>query len=88
VGGVGTGAPVVVSGSRLVAEDEIERRMEYAEKKFAKDGVNGLLTDRGRAYVKMGPPDEMESHPGKGDQWLYRDGNRILAFDEAGKLKK
>ena len=47
-----------------------------------------MLTDRGRVYLKMGPPDELESHPGQGEAWLYRDGNRIVRFDEAGKLKK
>jgi hypothetical protein len=43
-------------------------------------------------YILFGPPDEIESHPGKGDQWLYRGEvkglgtNRILSFDAAGKL--
>ena len=72
----------------LPAESEIERRIRYAEERFSKDGVNGLLTDRGRTYLKMGPPDEIESHPGVKESWRYRQGNRFLEFDGEGKLKK
>lgn len=72
----------------LVREKEIERRFRYAEERFGRDGVNGVLTDRGRTYVKMGPPDEIESHPGVKEVWRYRSGNRLLEFDGVGKLKK
>ncbi len=73
---------------RLVREEEIERRIQYAEERFSKDGVNGLLTDRGRVYLKMGPPDEVESYIGKSETWRYRDSDRIVEFDGAGNLKK
>ena len=69
-------------------EQEIERRIRYAEKRFSKDGVNGLLTDRGRTYLKMGPPDEIESHPGTSEIWLYGGSGRVVEFDGAGRLKK
>jgi GWxTD domain-containing protein len=81
-------AGMMARQARVVNEEEIERRMRYAEERFSNDGVNGLLTDRGRAYVKMGPPDEIESHPDRSENWRYRDGNRIVEFDGAGKLRK
>lgn len=38
------------------------RRIAYANERFA-DSVPGWKTDRGRAYILYGPPDEIESHP-------------------------
>ena len=36
--------------------DEFERRVAYADQKFASRGTRGSLTDRGRVYVMFGPP--------------------------------
>jgi GWxTD domain-containing protein len=72
-------------------KEEHYRRISYANQRFAGDGP-GWKTDKGHVYILFGPPDEIESHPGKGDQWLYRGEvkglgtNRILSFDAAGKL--
>jgi GWxTD domain-containing protein len=38
------------------------RRIAYANERFA-SGIAGWKTDRGRIYIKFGPPDEIESHP-------------------------
>jgi TonB family protein len=48
------------------SEEELKRRVEYANTRFASDGVSGSITDRGRVYVEWGPPDQIESHPSGG----------------------
>lgn len=53
------------------AKDEHYRRIAYANQRFAA-GIPGWRTDRGRMYIGYGPPDEIESHPGKAELWLYR----------------
>jgi GWxTD domain-containing protein len=42
--------------------EEQGRRIAYANERFA-SGMPGWKTDRGRIYIKYGPPDEIESHP-------------------------
>ncbi len=65
---------------------EYERRVEYADKKFAEAGKRGSETDRGKVYLKNGPPDEIEVHPErKSESWRYRGGS-TYEFVE-GKLK-
>jgi GWxTD domain-containing protein len=57
------------SEARANAEsDELRRRREFAAKHFG-----GENTDRGRAYIKYGPPDEIESHPSGKENWRYKD---------------
>ena len=63
---------------------EIERRIQWVESKY---GNNGLATDRGKVYLKLGPPDEIESNPGVKESWRYRQGP-TFEFDNAGKLIK
>ncbi len=46
-------------------KDEHYRRIEYANDHFAA-GIPGWRTDRGRMYIKFGPPDEIDSHPSGG----------------------
>lgn len=47
------------------------RRIAYANKKFASK-VEGWKTDRGRVYILYGPPDELEKHPERNQEyWLY-----------------
>ena len=43
-------------------KEEHYRRIAYANERFA-SGIPGWKTDRGRIYIKYGPPDEIESHP-------------------------
>jgi len=50
------------------------------------------MTDRGRVYSRLGPPDEIESHPVEGyEEWLCRHavegGVTFLHFDK-GVLRK
>jgi bla regulator protein blaR1 len=42
------------------------RRIAYANQKFAAASKAGWITDRGRIYIRYGPPDELESHPSGG----------------------
>lgn len=37
------------------------RRIKYADKHFGNAGARGALSDRGRIYVKYGPPDDIQS---------------------------
>lgn len=62
-------------------KEEHYRRMRYANERFRNGDVAGWRTDRGRIYIQMGPPDEIESHPAEQkDQWLYRNPRKILEF--------
>jgi GWxTD domain-containing protein len=45
-------------------------RMDYANEHFT-TGVPGWKTDRGRIYIKYGPPDQIDDH-GKLQDWTYR----------------
>jgi GWxTD domain-containing protein len=38
------------------------RRVKYADHHFGGAGIRGALTDRGRLYIKYGPPDDIQSH--------------------------
>jgi GWxTD domain-containing protein len=53
----------------VTAENEFKeehyRRIAYANKHWAA-GKPGRQTDRGRIYIKFGPPDEIDSHPNGG----------------------
>lgn len=37
-------------------------RVEYVNKKFGSFNKDGISTDRGRVYLKYGPPDDIENH--------------------------
>lgn len=54
-------------------KQEHYRRIAYAMRRFADAGalVSGWETARGRAYIVLGPPDEIEDHPGW-RAWMYR----------------
>lgn len=66
---------------------EIAERFEHADKKFREGDKPGHKTDRGRIYVKYGPPDEIEkttieiqeSKPY--EQWQYYNGIRFILVD-------
>jgi GWxTD domain-containing protein len=38
------------------------RRVKYADQNFTGANTRGALTDRGRLYIKYGPPDDIQSH--------------------------
>ena len=44
-------------------KQEHYRRIAYANERFRYGGTSGWKTDRGRIYIKFGPPDDLESHP-------------------------
>jgi GWxTD domain-containing protein len=43
--------------------DEYYKRVNYANLHFSTAGRLGWKTDRGRIYIKFGPPDEIENYP-------------------------
>jgi len=45
--------------------EEHYRRIAWANEQFA-SGIPGWKTDRGRIYIKFGPPDERDEHPSGG----------------------
>lgn len=47
-------------------KEEHYRRIGYADDHFMDSRLPGWKTDRGRIYIKYGPPDEIESHPSGG----------------------
>jgi TonB family protein len=61
------------------SEKELQRRINYANELFATGTQPGSKTDRGRLYVELGPPDQIEAHPSGGpgtkdpfEIWKYR----------------
>jgi len=65
----------------------IVQRFEYADAHYKQGGAAGHKTDRGRVYVKYGPPDEVqktsielqESRPY--EQWAYYNGIQFIFVD-------
>ena len=64
-------------------------RVEYVNKKFGAFSQNGIDTDRGRVYIKYGPPDDIENHhndPGAKpfEIWEYNslEGGVIFVFGD------
>ena len=72
---------------------EHDKRMAYANERFANAGVPGWQTDRGRIYILYGPPTTIESNAllCPSERWNYDRisgvGDRIhIDFvDEAGR---
>ena len=47
-------------------------RIAYSNERFKAPQQPGWKSDRGRMYIRFGPPDEIESHPKEGrEQWMY-----------------
>lgn len=63
----GTTAANALHERTLAKDAELKRRQDYAKQHFG-----GENTDRGKAYVQYGPPDQIESHSGT-DNWRYLD---------------
>ena len=56
------------------------RRIAYSNDRFSETSVPGWKSERGRAYITYGPPDEIESHPmEKYEKWLYKSLNGVNA---------
>ena len=53
-------------------KEEHYRRIAYANARFgSRTGIPGSKTDRGRIYIRYGPPDAIDSHPST-EEWRYR----------------
>src|SRR5208283_5009820 len=44
--------------------DELQHRIAFADKQFAAHSTRGSQTDRGKVYIALGPPDQIEDHTG------------------------
>jgi GWxTD domain-containing protein len=78
-------------------KEEHYRRIGYANDHFGTGNTPGWKTDRGRIYIRYGPPDEIESHPAGGEahtypyeQWRYRwiqgiGNDIIIEFDDTAR---
>ncbi|MBI4456311.1 MAG: GWxTD domain-containing protein [Acidobacteria bacterium] len=62
-------------------KEEHYRRIAYANERFA-SGFPGWKTDRGKIYIKFGPPDEIQSHPSGGsyNRAPYEGGGSTATF--------
>ncbi|MFN7924980.1 MAG: GWxTD domain-containing protein [Bryobacteraceae bacterium] len=54
------------------AKEEHYRRIAFSNDRFGRTGAAGWRTHRGRMYIVNGPPDEIQSTPGKEEVWMYR----------------
>lgn len=64
-------------------KEEHYRRISYANKRFAGE-LPGWRTDRGRVYISLGPPDEIESRPDRQtEEWRWGK-TRTLSFGGPG----
>ena len=65
-------------------KEEHYRRIAYANGHFAfaPGNLPGWQTDRGRVYIKFGPPDEIDSHPAGGgyDRPASEGGGRVNTY--------
>lgn len=69
--------------------DEYFRRIAYCEERFGPPDY-GYRSDRAKVYMRLGPPDEVESHPFEFDRWAYEVwyyyawGHRFVFVDRYG----
>jgi beta-lactamase regulating signal transducer with metallopeptidase domain len=54
-----------------VADQEHDRRVEYANRRYGEGSTPGSQTERGRLYIRHGPPDEVTVQGGY-EKWFYR----------------
>jgi GWxTD domain-containing protein len=68
----------------------VAQRFEYADSNFRQGNKPGRKTDRGRIYVKFGPPDEIQKTPIElqesrpYEQWVYYNGAQFIFVDIRG----
>jgi TonB family protein len=87
----GTAAGVSPREKTLVKAAELKRRQEYAKQHFG-----GENTDRGKVYVRYGPPDEIDSQASQGkrvDIWRYKDNSNAkvmleIEFQDGKQVKR
>ena len=70
-------------------EEAFVERVTYANEHFSIGRFLGSLTDRGRVYIKLGPPDEIDSHPFDINTlpyqiWYYYEKNLTIVFVDRG----
>lgn len=68
---------------------EFEKRFEYVNEYFSVSNRKGADTDRGRIYLKYGPPDEKSGHSFEtgykpNEFWTYYAGLRFIFVDMKG----
>ncbi len=67
---------------------EISERYEYADGHFQEGQKSGSKTDRGRIYIKYGPPDEIENKQFEEskpyEHWQYYNGTEFIFVDIRG----
>jgi len=71
--------------------DEYFRRVDFAQEYFSTGLTEGWKSDRGKAYIILGPPDYIERHPFEIDRqayeiWYYYDKGYRLVFEELYSL--
>lgn len=68
--------------------NEISQRYEYADGHFQEGNKAGSKTDRGRIYIKYGPPDEIDNKQFESSQpyeyWQYYNGIEFIFVDIRG----
>ena len=72
--------------------EEHYRRIAWSNDRFSTPSAAGWRTDRGKTYIRFGPPDEKEEHPNDRpafEKWRYRllqgiGANVIVEFRDAG----
>ncbi|MEO0094669.1 MAG: GWxTD domain-containing protein [candidate division WOR-3 bacterium] len=68
--------------------NEIARRYEYADAHFQEGYLPGSKSDRGRIYIKFGPPDEIENRQFEEskpyEHWQYYNGLEFIFVDVRG----
>lgn len=57
--------------AKPAADNEHDRRIQYANERFGEGATPGSRTERGRLYVRFGPPDEIIVHDGY-EKWFYK----------------
>ena len=61
--------------------------MNYANEHFSGLAMDGWLTDRGRIFIKFGPPDDIERHPFELETrpyeiWRYYSLRKVFLFQD------
>lgn len=75
---------------RNEAKEDFFQRVEQANRQYSLGIRPGWRTDRGRIYIKYGPPDEVERHPFEPDYrayevwYYYQEGVRFMFMDVHG----
>jgi GWxTD domain-containing protein len=72
-------------------KEEYFNRVAFVNRAFGFFKVPGYKTDRGRIYIKFGPPDEIERHPFEADSypyiiWYYNNLKKVFLFVDKNGL--